>query len=239
MSRIAQWFRNDTDTGLTGPRVEPGETTRGEHWRVCVTANDGSGAVLRGPRRLGRARACRRGPSADMTGRATSVRVRESSSMFGELETSTVHADCAANYNRDACARNPTRIRSGTMLGSRRDCAAPRRAHRWLVWVVVFAIFPSATTIAVDTVSLILQGQTLDEAHAAEVASEVDADCAEHGCSGLVHNCECCASPSVIPAVTTADLGIPPPTPVRLRASAARTRASDGFPAELFRPPLA
>ncbi len=135
------------------------------------------------------------------------------------------------------------------MFGSRRACAAPRRAHRWpvrpvwpvwFVWLVVFAIFPSATTIAVDAVSLLVQGQTLDEAHAAGVASDVDAaDCAEHGCSGLAHSCKCCTSPSVIAPVMTADLGAPQPTDVRRAASASGTRKADGFPAELFRPPLA
>lgn len=125
------------------------------------------------------------------------------------------------------------------MFGSRVDHAVPRRAHRWLVWLAVFAIFPGALSVAVDTVSLVVHGATVDAEHAADVAAGVDQDCQEHGCSGLAHQCKCCASPSVVAPVAVASLNVVSPVEDCIPASAVGTRAADGFPAELFRPPLA
>jgi hypothetical protein len=125
------------------------------------------------------------------------------------------------------------------MFRSRAAHVLPRRAHRWLVWLAVFAIFPGALSLAVDTVSLVAQGQTVDAEHAADVAAGVDLDCQEHGCSGLLHQCKCCASPPVIAPVAGTHLTGVSSLEDGIPASAIGTRASDGFPAELFRPPLA
>jgi hypothetical protein len=98
---------------------------------------------------------------------------------------------------------------------------------RWLAFLLLLAVLPTAELVeqGVHAVEHVLHGEA--PAHSAHHDAEPGD---EHGCTGLIHLCQCHTTVAVTPAIATVSRAIVPTaslswSPARLHDAAAREPA--------------